>query len=201
MPLYINTAQKKPIRKDLSAIFIHSPKITQRPLYGFTLIELLVTLSAVSILLIFAIPSFRTMLLNNRLAANMDLLVKDLNYARVTALNHHSTIQICPLNALNSPICGTNWTNGWIVTTQPTNGTATLLRSQQNNAKGQTIVANVTTIAFSSRGLTANQSNFTLCDSRGHASARSVEVMATGFIQSGPTPGTAVWNNAALTCP
>ncbi|HHM0577239.1 TPA: type IV pre-pilin, partial [Legionella pneumophila] len=33
------------------------------------------------------------------------------------------------------------------------------------------------------------------------AFARSAMVLATGFVQSGTTPGQAVWSNGALNCP
>lgn len=167
---------------------------------GFTLIELLVTLSVGCILLLVAIPSLHTMIMNSRITASLDSLVNNFNYAREVALNNNANIQVCPFAAANSTSCGTNWSNGWIVVTQPNTGMATLLRSKQNTM-GPTINSNVTSIIFTAHGLSSNQSNFTFCDDRGSAYARSVEVMATGFIQAGQTAGTAVWNNASLTCP
>lgn len=86
--------------------------------------------------------------------------------------------------------------------TQPSSGTATLLHSEQNApTTGLLITANINSVTFDEHGLASNQSNFTLCDSRGSTYAQSVEVMATGFIQQGATPGVAIWNNGVLTCP
>ncbi|RUR04061.1 GspH/FimT family pseudopilin [Legionella sp. km772] len=76
-----------------------------------------------------------------------------------------------------------------------------LLKSQQNTTGVTTIGANNTSITFNSRGLASNQTNFRFCDNRGGNFARSVEVLTTGYIQSGDTPGRAVWNNTAINCP
>ncbi|MDI1353084.1 MAG: GspH/FimT family pseudopilin [bacterium] len=168
---------------------------------GFTLIELLITVSVFAILLTVAIPSFNTALLNNRLKTNTDSLVNVFNYARSVALNNNYSITVCPLGSNNSTTCGTNWTAGWIIITQPSTGSPTLLKSQQDPSINPKITANVSSVTFDSHGLAATQSNFTLCDSRGASYANSVTILASGFIQSGDTRGTAVWNNAALVCP
>lgn len=168
---------------------------------GFTLIELMITLLVLAILLTVAIPSFRTFILNNRLSTDVDSLVNALNYTRGIALTNNSNVLICPFNAANSTACGNNWSAGWIVVTQPTTGTGVLIKSQQNASTGPTIGANNNSITFNSRGLATSQTNFSFCDTRGGTYARSVEVMTTGYIQSGDTPGLAVWNNGAITCP
>jgi type IV fimbrial biogenesis protein FimT len=169
--------------------------------WGFTLIELVVTVCVLAILLVIALPSYQTMILNNRLTASTDSLIGDLNYARSVALNDNTNINICPFSAANSTTCGADWTVGWIVVNQPAVGTATLLKSQQNDDKAPTVTSTLNLITFDARGLASGQAHFSLCDSRGGSFARSVEVMTTGFIQSGDTPGKAAWNNKSITCP
>ncbi|WP_298623659.1 GspH/FimT family pseudopilin [uncultured Legionella sp.] len=170
-------------------------------LSGFTLIELLVTLCVLGILLMVAIPSFWTMILNNRISTNADTLVNALNYARGTALTQAMNIKVCPVGSPGSTTCGTDWSNGWIVVAEPASGASTLLKCQQNSGNTPLVSASSTQVLFDRYGLSTTQSNFTLCDSRGSAFARSVEVLATGYVQSGTTPGQAVWNNGALSCP
>lgn len=168
---------------------------------AFSLIELLIALVVFSLLVTMALPSFNSLLLNGRLSANMNALVNALNYARSTALNQSVAVKVCPFNALNSTSCGGSWNTGWILATQPAIGAPVLLKSQQIGANDGTLSANVGSVLFDTHGLVTTTGNFTICDSRGGAFARSVEVIATGYIQSGPTPGTAVWNSGALTCP
>lgn len=168
---------------------------------AFTLIELLVTLCVAAILLILAMPSFREMLLNSRMSANSDSFVNTLNYARNTAVSQAVNVQVCPLGTLNSTTCGTNWDAGWIVVTQPASGPGTLLKSQQISNINPVLSGSTSSVVFDPQGLATTQSNFTLCDSRGGTSARSIAVLATGYVQSGATPGQAVWNNGSITCP
>lgn len=168
---------------------------------AFTLVELLVTICVLGIILTLAIPSFREMLLNSRLNANTDSFVNALNYARSSALDLAVNVKVCPLGSLNSTSCGTNWENGWIVVTQPTTGTAVLLKSQQSSSLDPVMTSSVSEVIFDTHGLGTTQSNFTLCDDRGGSSAHSIQVMATGYVQTGETPGLAVWNNSALACP
>lgn len=190
---YFKTKKLNP----LSTTIKTTPKLNK----GFTLIELLVALSVFSLLLMLAIPSFRTMLQNSRMNSSSDALVNALNYARSTALDNGLNVKVCPIGPLNSTTCGTNWSAGWIVTTQPSAGAETLIQSKQNSTADTRISSNVGSIIFNNHGLASAQSNFTLCDPRGSAFGQSVEVMATGFIQAGNTQGQAVWNNTALVCP
>ncbi|WP_199110995.1 GspH/FimT family pseudopilin [Collimonas sp. PA-H2] len=173
---------------------------------GFTLIELLITIVIASILMALAMPSFSSMLMNNRLSAQANAFVNALNYARSNALTQNVNAQVCPLGAVGSVTCGANWGAGWIVTTLPATGTGALLQSYQIGPRDPILAAvpfngvTVSAIVFDSRGLAATQSNFKICDSRGATFARSLQVIATGSIQQGPTPGQAIWGGA-LACP
>ncbi|WP_244940880.1 GspH/FimT family protein [Legionella sainthelensi] len=168
---------------------------------GFTLIELLITLLVLCILLVIAVPALSTLLMNNRLIAKTDIFVNSLNYARNTALGESINVVVCPFGVAQSTTCGGNWSNGWIVVTQPSVGTSSLLQSQQLFSADPVLSSNVASVIFDPHGLTTTSGNFKFCDSRGGAFARSVEVLATGFVQSSATPGQAVWDNSALTCP
>lgn len=168
---------------------------------AFTLIEILVTLAVLAIIFLIAVPSFRTMLMNNRLSAHVNALVNSLNYARSTALNQSMNVRACPLASANSTACGGSWSTGWIIVTMPASGATTLLQSQQTSTHDPILSSNADTVTFDPHGLSTTQSQFKFCDSRGGAFARSVEVLATGFVQAGDTPGQAVWNNSALSCP
>ncbi|MFC5474692.1 GspH/FimT family pseudopilin [Paraherbaspirillum soli] len=174
---------------------------------GFTLVELLITITVLAILLGVAAPSFQTMVLNQRESAQADGLVNALNYARNTALSQIINIQACPSGTSGSTTCGASWGAGWMIVSQPPTGAATLLQSHPTAANGPVLSAvpiggtAASSVTFDPRGLATTQANFKVCDSRGAKFARSVQVLPTGFIQSGPTPGLAVWDGSALTCP
>lgn len=182
------------------ASFSLSPPLP-RLLAAFTLVELMIALGVFAILLTVALPSFRTMLMNNRLNGNTDSLVNALNFARSNALTLAVNVEVCPIGASNSITCGASWANGWIVVTRPTSGVGTLLQSQAFSPLDPNLSSSASSVTFNLHGLANTQNNFALCDSRGSSVARSVVVLATGYIQQGQTPGVAVWNNGAITCP
>lgn len=168
---------------------------------GFTLIELMVTVVVVAILLVIAVPNFRTLLLNRRQAAVADGLLNSLNYARNTALSNDQPVTVCPLSAGNA--CGSNWSNGWIVSTQPASGASVILNTNALNTGGPTLktAGGSTAVGFNGRGLATGQDVFVICDSRGTSYAQSVQVYATGFIQASPTRGQAPDGTTSITCP
>lgn len=168
---------------------------------GFTLVELLIAMTVLTILLALAAPSFRTLIMNNRVLAQTDALASSLNYARNAALTQNVTVRACPYSAANSTTCGTNWQNGWIIVTQPATGTPTLLQAYNTGTNDPVLSATTTNVTFDTRGLAITQTNFTVCDSRGSEFARSVEVLPTGFVQSSSAMGVAVWDGGGLTCP
>ena len=167
---------------------------------GFTLVELLVSIAVLAILLALAVPSFQNMIMNNRITAKTDALSAALNYARNIALTQNVNVLACPFSAVNSTACGGNWQSGWIIVSQPASGAAVLFQSNAAGPNDPSVSATATNVTFDTRGLATTQSNFTICDSRGAAFARSVQVLPTGFIQSGATMGVAVWGGG-LACP
>ena len=174
---------------------------------GFTLVELLVSITVMTLFMVLAIPSFMTFIQNNRVMAQMDEFANSLNYARTTALNQNITVAACPATAANSTTCGTNWNTGWIVITQPASGAPVLLATHMTGTNDPTLSSvtvsspAATIVSFDSTGLATSQANFKSCDSRGGSYARSLEVLPTGFIQTGSGMGIAAWNGATLTCP
>ena len=167
---------------------------------GFTLLELLITMAIAALVLSLAAPSFQAMLMNNRLAAQVDALATGLSYARSIALSQSVRAQICPVGVFNSTTCGASWAAGWMVVSDPA-GTPVLRQSHQIVGGNPALSASATQVVFDARGLAGMLVSFKLCDSRGATFSRSVQVLATGLVQVGATPGQAAWGGAALSCP
>lgn len=103
---------------------------------GFSLTELLVVLLIVSIIAFVGTPSFKYVTTSNRIAAEINGLVGDLQFARSEAIKEGLPVTVCASasSALASPQCdgGNNWQGGWIVFLGSGNPTATgtIVRTQ-----------------------------------------------------------------------
>ena len=62
---------------------------------GFTLVELIVTMAIAAIILTQAVPSFSTMISNNRLTTQTNDLVADINLARSEAIKRGLRVILC----------------------------------------------------------------------------------------------------------
>lgn len=81
---------------------------------GFTLIELMVVLSVAAILASLAVPSFRSVVQNNRLATQANELSGTLNFARGEAIKRGSSVTVCVSTDQATCTGGTAWAGGWI---------------------------------------------------------------------------------------
>jgi type IV fimbrial biogenesis protein FimT len=126
---------------------------------GFTMIELLMTIAIGSIVMALAIPSFRYVTNSNRVAAEINGLLGDLQFARSEALKDGKNVTVCVSN--NGLACtGENtWELGWIVFPDPTDsgipaGATAILRFQKPFTGGDSFAANngLTLVSFNREG-------------------------------------------------
>jgi len=92
--------------------------------HGFTLLELLVTIAVAAVLLGIAIPSYRGVVQRNAMAATVNDLVGDLQYARSQAVTRGQPVHLC--KSADNATCAIkgSWSQGWLVYT-PDPGSAT----------------------------------------------------------------------------
>jgi type IV fimbrial biogenesis protein FimT len=178
---------------------------------GFTMIELMVSLTVAGILFGIAVPAFNSFIKNDRDASQANSLVSSFNYARSEAVKRASPngITVCPsLDGLTCDPAAVSWVEGWIVTyIDPANAANDQVLQTVPALTGTNTVTPVlgpaTGLTFQSSGLTnapAPGLVIRICDVRGAAFARQVEVLSTGRVAASQTPGLSV-NGAALACP
>jgi type IV fimbrial biogenesis protein FimT len=171
---------------------------------GFTIIELLVTIAVVGILAAVAVPAMSSFVQNDRDVGQINSLVASLNYARSEAIKRASPsgIMVCP--SANGTACsGTAWSGGWIVLDMNAADPPPLLLQGVPALQGSNTVTPVGAaagITFLSTGLVSAPLTIRICDTRGAAFARDVEVNATGRVAASQTPGKSV-AGVALVCP
>ncbi len=182
--------------------------------HGFTLVELLVTVVVLSILLGLAVPAFRTFMQNDQQWVQQNNLVLSLNAARSEAIKNDlpGGAQVCSstdgANCTNTP-----WEQGWIVLgVNPANPVGPLKPLQVVGAlpAGTTLAEanNNLSVTFLSNGvlntgLLANPAApvaFKMCDTRGAAFARYLQVTLMGRVVASPVVGQDL-TGAALACP
>ena len=184
--------------------------------HGFTMIELLMTIVVAGILLGIAMPAFRSFVHNDRDIGQINSLVASLQYARSEAIKLASPngITVCPSAnraGLRSPqyglAAGMDRDRHQRRRLRP--GRCLPAIANGPCPRGSNTVTPVggaaTGITFSSSGLVAWPPGTTLtirvCDTRGAAYAREVEVNATGRVAASQKPGFAVDGVTALVCP
>ncbi len=113
---------------------------------GFTMIELLVVITIVTILMGVGVPSFKYVTNSNRLSAEVNGLLGDMQMARAQAMKEGRTVTICssPPNQLTCS-GSTDWSSGWIVFSDPTDvgvvdADEPILRAQKPLHAGDTLV-------------------------------------------------------------
>jgi type IV fimbrial biogenesis protein FimT len=93
-------------------LFVYRQPSPMKKHSGFTLIELMVTVAILAILLAVGVPSFRSMVENNRIRAVGNDLVVALQFARSEAIKRGASVTLCSSDDQAS--CSGAWTDGWV---------------------------------------------------------------------------------------
>jgi type IV fimbrial biogenesis protein FimT len=85
-------------------------KVVKRQLSGFTLIEMVVTITILAILVAIAAPSFRSIILNQRVKTASFDLFSSINYARSEAIKRNNNVELRAGASADGA-----WATGWRV--------------------------------------------------------------------------------------
>jgi len=157
---------------------------------GFTLIELMVTLGIGAIVLSVGVPSFRGVIMDNRLVTEANQFVTSVNLARSTAVRYQRNATVCASANYSDPVPGctatTDWSNGWIVWVDKDRDTVTdanEIVSVFGPLNSSLSLSSVGTVGFTydSRGFSlAGGDDLVLCDTRTGETGRLIRVNAVG---------------------
>lgn len=152
------------------------------------MVELIITVAVGAILLTIGIPSFRYVTNSNRIAAEINGLLGDLQFARSEAIKEGASVSVC-VSSNGTACTGTNfWQNGWIVISSAAN--VGVLRVQAKFSSTDTFVATqaVSTITFNRDGYANGIANGTLIalhdSTNNHNWTRCLAITLSGLIAS-----------------
>lgn len=175
---------------------------------GFTLIELLVTMTVAVVLTAIAVPNFKLTFQNNRMTGQSNDLLGAMLYARSEAIALNTNVTVC--SSTDGATCSSSaaWASGWIACQDPnttvTNCSGgTVLRFYPALTGGNTLTSSFgASVVFQPSGtLTSGAAGtFSLCDSRGASSGRSISLTATGIARVSTKAGKLIDGATNLTC-
>lgn len=139
---------------------------------GFTLVELMIVLAIAAILLTLAAPSFRDLVLNNRLSVQTNRFVSAVNISRSEAIKRGVEITLASKN-------GNDWSDGWEV--QLSSDSSVLYDGEALDASS-TFTGSVSSIDFSPNGrkTSTGSLNFGMCDDRSGETGRTITIEFSG---------------------
>ena len=164
---------------------------------GITIVELVISLAVVSILATTGVPAFSSFIQSNRLSNSAFDLLATIQLARSESVKRRTKVVLCrsadPTSA--TPSCGgsaNTWTTGWLVFASGDSNstyqaaTDTLLEIGLVDMRNVTIITNGTSdnnLQYKSDGTTdegGGTARFAVCDGRGGAHGRQINVPAHG---------------------
>ena len=156
---------------------------------GFTLIELMVTLAVAAIILSVGVPSFRAVIMDNRLVSQANQLVTSIKIARSAAVRYQRNATVCASANFDAtvPSCSasTDWSDGWIVWVDKDRDAATdaneVISVFGPIHDASTLTSGAPAFTYDARGFgVTGAADMTLCDSRTAETGRLIRVNTVG---------------------
>lgn len=122
--------------------------------------ELMIVLALVGILATIAVPSFKSMIQNNRIQTQSNDVFTALNYARSEAVRRKVDLIVCSAKDDQSDCdAAESWANGWLIKRSDNNELLKVWPAMKN---GMTVTDDAKTITFTSTGRSSGTLALTL---------------------------------------
>lgn len=162
---------------------------------GYSLYELIMTLALVALILTLGLPSFGSLVADQRVRVETDALFHAFHLARKSSIVRRRAVSLCP--SLDGESCnpGYDWSGGWIVFAnvdrdeppQVDEGEPVISRHGVDDTVQ--ILANRRGFTLRSTHLRATNGTLVVCDRAGRARPREVVVSYTGRPRVTPADG------------
>lgn len=150
---------------------VRDTKLMRYRVHGFTLLELIVTLAVLSILVATAVPSFRDILIQQRVRDAAENLHISLMLTRSEAVKRNAQVQ---LDAENG-----DWTDGWVIV--PVAGGNNIRQQDAMNDVTIAEAGGLDEVVFNRDGRAVANFAFEVCSTAAGQAGRSVTVTLTGI--------------------
>jgi len=153
---------------------------------AYTLFELLMTLALAAMILSVGIPTFGSLVADNRLRTQLNSLFHAVHLARKESITRRRVVSICP--SADGQNCSPtfDWSAGWIMFANESrhdeltrSPTEPLLRYQKGDAQ-TVILANRRGFSLRSTELRATNGTLVFCDPENRTEARALVISYTG---------------------
>jgi len=163
---------------------------------GFTLVEFLITMTIAAIFLTIAVPSYYSMMQNNRVITFTNGMSAAFNFARIEAIKRGVRVSVCSASSAALTSCGnaTQWNQGWIVFIDSDNNnqvdaTTNLAKVNEAAPDNVNITASSNIVSYDGSGFVTSGSftmTLTATSCTGY-NARSLSITSSGRLSIGRT--------------
>lgn len=119
---------------------------------GFTMVELIITVSVAAVLLAIAVPSFRNIILSNKLTTTANEVIAAINVARMEAIKSNAVTQFCGAASNGSDTLGAACKQPGEVYAL-INGAANAVRAGTPGINPPIVLTSMTAVRFGGQGL------------------------------------------------
>lgn len=153
---------------------------------GYSLFELVVTLAVAAIVIVLGLPSFASLMADNRLRTETNAIFHAVHLARKESVVRRRAVSICP--TLDGRNCskGVDWSTGWIMFVNADRDDPPQIDSGEPILASHEVIANIKVVAnrrgFTLRSTELRATNGTIlfCDPRKRTAARALVISYTG---------------------